>query len=67
MMLDTTNPLFDAIETIRGTDVISDEKKAVLVRGIERLRVTQCPTGQPCASCPIRTRCVAAITDLLGS
>jgi len=67
MLLDTTNPMFDAIETIRGTDVISDEKKAVLVRGIERLRLAQCPTGQSCASCPIRTRCLNTVTDLLGS
>lgn len=66
-MLDATNPMFDAIETIRGTDVISDEKKSTLFQGIERLRRNHCPANQNCAACPTPRRCLNAIVDLLGS
>lgn len=67
MMLDATNPMFDAIETIKGADVISEEKKYILFQGIERLRRNHCPANQNCAACPTRRRCLNAIADLLGS
>ncbi|MBP2227255.1 hypothetical protein J2847_000535 [Azospirillum agricola] len=68
MILDTMNPMFDAIETIKGTDVISDEKKCALFQGIERLRRSHCPPNQKlCTACPTRRRCLADILDLLGS
>ncbi len=67
MMLDTTDPMLDAMQTIRGTDVISDEKKSILFQGIERLRRTQCPANQNCQSCATKRRCLNAIIDILGS
>ncbi|MFD1623117.1 hypothetical protein [Azospirillum griseum] len=38
MPLNADNPMRDALEIIRGTDVISAEKKRSLVRGLKGLR-----------------------------
>lgn len=66
-MLDPVNPISDALETIMGTDVISEEKKFLLFQRIERLRSIHCPSDEICARCQHRTRCASAIADVLGS
>lgn len=66
-MLNATNPMGDALDIIRGTDVISDEKKHVLFQGLNDLRRHHCPPQDKCAQCPTPQRCMAAIADLLGS
>ncbi|PWC85858.1 hypothetical protein TSH100_14915 [Azospirillum sp. TSH100] len=71
MFIDATNPMRDAIETIRATDVISDAKKHILFQGLEALRNQHCPDPRPmtgcCEDCLSRTRCLTAVVDLLGS
>ncbi len=66
-MLNAINPMRDAMEIIRGTDVISDDKKRVLFQGLKDLRRHHCPSQEKCAQCQTPQRCVAAIADLLGS
>lgn len=71
MFIDASNPMQDALETIRGTDVISEAKKHALRQGLEALRRQHCPqhlqaTGG-CDDCVTRHRCLAAVLDLLGS
>lgn len=66
-MLNATNPMLDAMDIIRGTDVISDEKKRVLFQGLNDLRRHNCPPPEHCAQCQTSKRCMAAIADLLGS
>ncbi|PWC37584.1 hypothetical protein [Azospirillum sp. TSO35-2] len=67
MLIDVTNPMRDAFETIRATDVISDDKKRVLFQGLDALRRTHCPTTTLCEECQTRRRCLTAVVDLLGS
>ncbi|MBY6261629.1 hypothetical protein EI613_06745 [Azospirillum sp. 412522] len=71
MFLDATNPMGDAIETIRATDVISDAKKHLLFQGLEALRREHCPqprqTNGCCADCLSHRSCLIAVADLLGS
>ncbi|MBK1841556.1 hypothetical protein JHL17_29560 [Azospirillum sp. YIM B02556] len=71
MLIDTTDPIRDAFETIRATDVISDAKKHVLYRGLEMLRRQHCPETQrptdTCEDCLSHRRCLTAVVDLLGS
>lgn len=67
MLINTDNPMRDALETIRGTDVISYEKKRSLLRGLKGLRRRHCPASGNCAECQTPQRCVPAIADLLGS
>ncbi|MFP5514487.1 MAG: hypothetical protein ACLGJC_15535 [Alphaproteobacteria bacterium] len=71
MFIDPSNPMQDAFETIRATDVISDAKKHALCLGLEALRRQHCPqhfqaTGC-CDDCVTRRRCLMAVLDLLGS
>jgi hypothetical protein len=71
MFIDATNPMRDAIETIRATDVISDAKKHILFEGLATLRNLHCPdphgmTGS-CENCLSHRRCLTAVADLLGS
>ncbi len=67
VLIDTDNPMRDALETIRGTDVISAQKKLSLLRGLKGLRRSHCPASGNCAECQTQQRCVPAIADLLGS
>lgn len=67
MPLNADNPMRDALEIIRGTDVISAEKKRSLLRGLKGLRHRHCPASRNCAECLTQQRCVTAIADLLGS
>ena len=71
MFIDATNPMRDAIETIRATDVISDSKKRILFQGLEALRNQNCPDPRPmtgsCENCLSHRRCLTAVADLLGS
>lgn len=71
MFIDATNPMRDAIETIRATDVISDAKKHILFQGLEALRNKHCPDPRPmagrCEVCLSHSRCLTAVVDLLGS
>ncbi|CAO3406445.1 hypothetical protein [Azospirillum largimobile] len=71
MFIDASNPMQDALETIRATDVISDAKKHALCQGLEALRRQHCPPhlqttgcGDGCVS---HRRCLMAVLDLLGS
>lgn len=66
-MLDMNNPMFDAIETIKGTDVISSDKKLGMFQALERFRRSHCPPHGNCLPCAMRRRCLATIADLLGS
>ncbi|CAO3421587.1 hypothetical protein [Azospirillum endophyticum] len=71
MLIDATNPIRDAFETIRATDVISDAKKHVLYQGLEALRRQHCPEPQRpagrCEDCLSHRRCLTDVEDLLGS
>ncbi|CAO3353737.1 hypothetical protein ABNQ39_03535 [Azospirillum sp. A26] len=71
MLIDATDPMRDAIETIRATDVISESQKRILFQGLEALRNRHCPDPRPmtgrCEECLSRSRCLPAVLDLLGS
>lgn len=67
MFLDATDPMHDAYETIRATDVISDDKKRILFQGLENLRRRHCREGGGCDCCATRRRCLNDVADLLGS
>ncbi|WP_372396840.1 hypothetical protein ABMY26_22350 [Azospirillum sp. HJ39] len=67
MLLDAANPMQDAFETIRATDVISDDKKHVLYRELEAWRRQHCQADSQCEECRTRRRCLTAVFDLLGS
>ena len=71
MFIDAANPMQDALETIRITDVISEAKKHALRQGLEALRRKHCPehlepTGCT-GDCRSRHICMTAVLDLLGS
>lgn len=71
MFIDASNPMQDALDTIRATDVISDTKKHALRQGLEALRRQHCPPHLQSAGCGddcrSRHRCMTAVLDLLGS
>ncbi|MBP2303124.1 hypothetical protein [Azospirillum picis] len=67
MIVDVTNPMQDALDTIRATDVISNEKKRALIRALEEFRRQNCTPAPSCEECATHARCLSAIADVLGS
>ncbi|WP_042442696.1 hypothetical protein [Azospirillum sp. B510] len=71
MFIDATNPMRDALETIRATDVISDARKHAMYQELEALRRLHCTHPRPpdgcCEDCLSHRDCLTAVADLLGS
>lgn len=67
MGLAAGNLIRDAVTTIQQTDVIGSADKDRLLAQIGRYWDSTCGRRSDCCRCNWRSRCLDAITDLLGS